>query len=122
MTRLGSVRQQGFSKIGFLLLFIFTAGGLIMAFKVAPLYVENNIITNYCSNLIESGEAANLTVSELRNKVGDNLRINNVQDFDTRSITMTKSNGDAKITISYERRAELFFNLDVVAKFETVLP
>jgi hypothetical protein len=119
---LGPIKQQGFSKMGYLLLFVLLAGGINMAFKVGPLYVENNIITSYCSTLIESGEAANLTVSQLRNKVSDNLRINNVQDFDTRSITMTKNNGDAKISISYERRKELFLNLDVVAKFETDLP
>ncbi len=117
-----SVKQHGFSKMGFLLLFIMIGGGLSVGFKVVPLYVENSIVTDYCNVLIESGEAANLTVTELRNKVGDNLRINNVQDFDTRSITMTKKDGNPTITISYERRKELFLNLDVVAKFETVLP
>ncbi len=115
-------KQQGFSKMGYLLLFLMISGFLISAVKVLPLYIEDNIVTNYCSTLIESGEAANLTVTELRNKVGDNLRINNVQDFDTRVITMTKNNGEPKITIAYERRKELFFNLDIVAKFDTVLP
>jgi len=115
-------KQKGFSKMGFLLLFLLLAGCISVGFKVAPLYVENNIITGYCEELVESGEAANLTVTELRNRVGDNLRINNIQDFDTRNIKMTKNNGEPKITISYERRKELFLNLDVVAKFETVLP
>ena len=122
-TSLSSAKnQQGFSKTGYLLLFIMVGGFLSVAFKVIPLYIENNMVTDYCSVLIENGEAANLTVTELRNKVADNLRINNVQNFDTRSITMTKNNGDPTITISYERRKEMFLNLDVVAKFETVLP
>ncbi len=122
LTFSSQAQQQGFSKMGFLMLFLIIAGGLTVGMKVAPLYIEDNIVTNYCSALIESGEAANLTVTELRNKVSDNMRINNVQDFDTRSITMTKNNGEPKITIAYERRKELFLNLDVVAKFETVLP
>jgi hypothetical protein len=122
LTFSSKARQHGFSKIGFLMLFLIIVGGLTVGIKVVPLYIEDNMVTSYCSTLIESGEAANLTVTELRNKVSDNLRINNVQEFDTRSITMTKNNGEPTITIAYERRAELFLNLDVVAKFETVLP
>lgn len=118
----GPEKQQGFSKLGFLMLFLMIAGVLSAGLKVAPLYIEDNIVTSYCSTLIESGEAANLTVTELRNMVADNLRINNVQDFDTSAIKMTKNNGEPKITIAYERRKELFLNLDVIAKFETVLP
>jgi hypothetical protein len=53
--------------------------------------------------------------------VSDNLLVNNVRDFDVTHILMAKENNKSVVTIAYERRVELFLNLDVVAKFDTVL-
>jgi hypothetical protein len=53
--------------------------------------------------------------------VSNTLRINNVIEFGLSSITMRKENDQAIIIIAYERRVELAANLDVVAKFDTVL-
>ncbi|MBT5718208.1 MAG: DUF4845 domain-containing protein, partial [Gammaproteobacteria bacterium] len=49
------------------------------------------------------------------------LRINNITDFDLSNITLRKESDQAIISIAYERRVELIANLDVVAKFDTVL-
>ena len=53
--------------------------------------------------------------------VSNILRINNVMELGLSSITMRKENDQAIIIIAYERRVELAANLDVVAKFDTVL-
>jgi len=53
--------------------------------------------------------------------VSNTLRINNVMELGLSSITMRKENDQAIIIIAYERRVELAANLDVVAKFDTVL-
>lgn len=113
--------QQGVSKLGLLLLFVLIAGFLTAGLKVAPLYVDHNLIVGTCEELIESGEAVNMTTTDIRNRVSNSLRINNVTGFDLNSITMRKENNQAIITISYERRVELIANLDVVAKFDAEL-
>ena len=89
--------------------------------KVVPLYVDHNLISGVYEELIENGEAANMTITEIRQRVSNTLRINNVTDFDLSSITTRKENDQAIIIIAYERRVELAANLDVVAKFDTVL-
>ena len=63
-----------------------------------------------------------IQLKSLREQAGvsNTLRINNVTDFAPSSITMGKGN-DQAIIIAYERRVELAANLDVVAKFDTVL-
>jgi len=94
---------------------------LTFGLKVVPLYVDHNLITGVCEELIENGEAANMTTSDVRQRVSNTLRINNIRDFDLTSITVRKENNQAIITIEYERRVELAANLDVVAKFNTVL-
>jgi hypothetical protein len=114
-------RQAGASNLEMLMTFLVIAVFLTFGLKLGPLYFDHNIVTSYTKNLIESGEIANLNTSELRRKVGDNLLINNVRDFDVTHIRMAKENDKLVVTIAYERRVELFFNLDVVAKFDTVL-
>jgi hypothetical protein len=120
--RLKSLREQaGVSKFGILMMFILVVSFLTFGLKVVPLYVDHNLISGVCEELIENGDAANMTITEIRQRVSNTLRINNVTDFDLSSITLRKENDQAIITIAYERRVELAANLDVVAKFNTVL-
>ncbi|MFT6295295.1 MAG: hypothetical protein ACJATW_001574 [Glaciecola sp.] len=114
-------RQAGASKLGLIMILAVTVLFLICALRIGPLYIDHNIVTSYTKGLIESGEIANLNTREFRLRVGDNLRINNVRDFDVTSIRLAKENDKPVVTIAYERRVELFLNLDVVAKFNTVL-
>lgn len=114
-------RQAGASKLGLLMTFVMIAAVLSLGLKVGPLYLDHNIVTSYTETIIESGEMENMTTSQLRRRVGDNLRINNVLDFDTTAIRLNKENEKPVVTIAYEKRVELFLNLDVVAKFDTVL-
>lgn len=125
MGNLNTVRslksQRGVSKFGLLMLFVLIAGFLTAGLKVAPLYVDHNLITGICEELVENGEAANMTITDVRNRISNSLRINNITGFDLSDITMRKENNEAIITIDYERRVELVANLDIVAKFNTVL-
>ena len=113
--------QAGVSKFGMLMVFILIVSFLTFGLKVVPLYVDHNLITGICEELIENGEAANMTTRDVRQRVSNSLRINNITDFDLSAITVRKENDQAIITIAYERRVELAANLDVVAKFDTVL-
>jgi hypothetical protein len=120
--QLKSLREHtGVSKFGLLMVFILIISFITFGLKVVPLYVDHNLISGVYEELIENGEAANMTITEIRQRVSNTLRINNVTDFDLSSITTRKENDQAIIIIAYERRVELAANLDVVAKFDTVL-
>ncbi len=114
-------RQRGVSKFGLLMLLALITGFLTAGLKVAPLYMDHNLITGICQELIDNGEAANMTVTDVRNRVSNSLRINNVFGFELSNIGLRKENGVAIITVAYERRVELIANLDVVAKFDSTL-
>lgn len=114
-------RQAGVSKFGMLVGFILFAMILSFGFKVVPLYVDHNLVTGICEELIENGEAANMTITDVRQRVSNSLRVNNVTGINMSDITMRKENNQVIITIAYERRVGLAANLDVVAKFDTVL-
>ena len=120
--QLKSLREQAsVSNFGLFVGFILIMSFITFGLKVVPLYVDHNLISGVYEELIENGEAANMTITEIRQRVSNTLRINNVTDFDLSSITTRKENDQAIIIIAYERRVELAANLDVVAKFDTVL-
>jgi len=113
--------QHGVSKMGLVSLLLLITAFLTIGLKVGPLYVDHNLITGICQELIDNGEADNMSVTDIRNRVSNSLRINNVGGFDYSAISKRMENDGAVITISYERRVELFANLDVVAKFDNEL-
>ena len=119
---LKSLKEQvGVSKFGLLMVFILMVSFITFGLKVVPLYVDHNLISGVCEELIENGEAANMTTTEIRQRVSNTLRINNVTDFDLSSITRRKESDQAIITIADERGVELAANLNAVTKFDTVL-
>ncbi len=110
-------RQRGMAPA--VVMMIALVLGLLFTFglKVGPLYVDHNLITGLCQGLIDNGEANTLTVTEVRDRVSSTLRINNIPDFDLNSIFMREENGEAIITVAYEKRVPLVANLDIVATF-----
>ncbi len=114
-------RQRGISSAGVLLIAVLLGLFFTVGLKVGPLYVDHNLITGLCQDLIDNGEANGMTVTEVRDRISSTLRINNVTDFDLNSIRMRKDNGEAIITVAYEKRVPLIANLDIVATFDESL-
>lgn len=114
-------RQRGISSAGVLLIAVLLGLFFTVGLKVGPLYVDHNLITGLCQDLIDNGEANGMTVTEVRDRISSTLRINNVTDFDLNSIRTRKENGEAIITVAYEKRVPLIANLDIVATFDESL-
>ena len=114
-------RQRGISSAGVLLIAVLLGLFFTVGLKVGPLYVDHNLITGLCQDLIDNGEANGMTVTEVRDRISSTLRINNVTDFDLNSIRMRKENGEAIIAVAYEKRVPLIANLDIVATFDESL-
>jgi len=114
-------RQRGISSAGVLLIAVLLGLFFTVGLKVGPLYVDHNLITGLCQDLIDNGEADGMTVTEVRDRISSTLRINNVTDFDLNSIRMRKENGEAIITVAYEKRVPLIANLDIIATFDESL-
>lgn len=113
--------QRGLSKFGLLMLVILITGFFTIGLKVGPLYIDHNLITGICQELIDNGEASNMSITDVRQRVANSLRINNIRDFELEDIRMGQSASGPVITIAYERRVDLVGNLDVIASFDTVL-
>lgn len=113
--------QRGVSKMGLLLVAVMLGFFFTFGLKVGPIYVDHNLIVGLCQDLIDNGEANNMTVNDVRNRVSNTLRINNITDFDLSSIRMRKESNEAIITVAYEKRVPLIANLDIIAVFDSTL-
>lgn len=115
-------KQRGASIFGIVAMLAMITLFFTVGLKIAPIYINHNLITGICQELIDNGQAANMTQSEVRTTVGNNLRINQVQGFDLDNIRLRRdNNGEATIMIAYETRIELVANLDVIATFDETL-
>ena len=114
-------QQRGVSKLGLITLLLLITTFFTLGLKVGPVYVDHNLITGICQELIDNGEAASMSTQDIRNSVAGSLRINNIRGFDLSAISKRMENDAPIITITYERRVEMIGNLDVVARFDTVL-
>lgn len=106
---------------GILMMLVMITLFFTVALKVAPIYIDHNMITGIAQELIDNGQADNMTLSEVRTTISNNLRINQVQGFDLDNIRMRKENNQAIISIAYETRIELVANLDIIATFDETL-
>ncbi len=114
-------KQRGVSMFGILVLLAMITLFFTVGLKIAPIYINHNLLTGICQDLIDNGQASNMTQSEIRSTVSNNLRINQIQGFDVDNIRMRRENGEAIISIAYESRIELVANLDVIATFDETL-
>ncbi|MDP1930334.1 MAG: DUF4845 domain-containing protein [Gammaproteobacteria bacterium] len=110
--------QRGFSKFGLIMTLVVLVCGLTFGLKVVPVYIDHNFVRGIAESLVESGRAATLTQAEIRGEIANSLRVNNIREFDLNSVTATRNNGAAVITVVYERRVPLFANVDVVVSFD----
>lgn len=113
-------RQQGISRLGMLLLLMLIGLFLTIGLKLIPVYVDHNVITGVVRTLQENGRLNSMTQSELRQELGNSLRVNNIRDFDINSVTLERSGNQSQVYIVYEKRIPAFSNIDIVVSFDDI--
>ena len=110
-------RQAGASTLVMLVMVLFFGGLLMMAVRLAPAYVDNLTVQELMKRLDENENPVAMTPVQLRNWVKKQLQVNNVDSFDASYVTMEKRGDVALVTVEYEVRTDLFFNVDAVIQF-----
>ena len=109
-------RQQGVGYYALVvvltLLGIFSFTGL----KIMPAYVSDGIVTTSLNNLKESGELSSMSLRNIRQHVVRTMQANG-ESFNSDSIDQVEENRVDFIVVEYEIRLPLFYNMDVVVKF-----
>lgn len=116
-------RQRGLGMLQWALVIAVAGFFLLFAFKVVPLYAENRYVESALRSLETGGEKIEqMTDAEIKKKLGNFYMINNVRsEGPTKNIKIDRRSEDLLITIDYETRVPLFYNIDLVLSFQNHL-
>lgn len=111
------VNQKGASL--FAIIVVMTLLGIIIlaGLKIAPAYMDNQIIKTAIENLKSSGEIDDMSLREIRTYVTRTMQTNGAR-FDGNSIELVEEGNVDYLEVRYESRVEMFETIDAVVKFD----
>lgn len=112
-------RQKGMTYLGMVMLLVFIAFLAIVLIKVLPLYLEHFKVQSSLNSLAQDSkdEAAAISPFEIEKLLLNRLNINDVTHVSKENIKITNEGSRTVVTVDYEARVALFYNLDLVARF-----
>lgn len=110
--------QKGASALSIMVILFLAASILTIVMKIAPMFFDNMTIAKVLEDIGAQSNIAELGDDEIRSAFSKRLTINNVRDFDTKKLVITRDDGVLAIDVNYEKRENIFKNIDAVASFE----
>lgn len=112
-------RQRGISFTGVLVLLSCAVFIGLFAMKVGPHYLEHLTVTSITNDLVEKPELLKQSRSKVYEYINQGFRTNNLWDLKAEDTVTLKrdANKGYLVTVQYERRANLFRNIDVITSF-----
>lgn len=116
-------RQAGFSMLQWLIILAVAGFFLMFGFKIVPMYSENMYVVSALKSMQDSGSRLqDMTNTEITQKLNNFYMINNVRSEGPRkNIKINRTSDKVLVTIDYETRAHLFYNIDLVLSFKNHL-
>lgn len=114
--------QRGLGMLQWVLVIAVAGFFLLFAFKAIPLYAENRYVESALRSLENGGEKfEQMTDAEISKKITSFYVINNVRSEGPNNIKILRESDKAIVTIDYETRVPLFYNIDLVLSFQNHL-
>jgi len=95
---------------------------LIAALKIAPAFLDNNVVTNTMDGIRANNDIAEMSIAEIRTSLMRTLNTNRVEGFAASNVVLVREGNEEFIDINYETRVPLFYNIDAIVKFENRFP
>jgi hypothetical protein len=116
-------QQRGAGLLQWLVIILVVVFIGLFAFRVVPLYVENKYVESGLKALDDGGvRLVDMNDQDIRKRMANFYLINNVRsEGPTKNINIVRESDRVVVMIDYEARVRLFWNLDVVARFENHL-
>ncbi|WP_444900241.1 DUF4845 domain-containing protein [Microbulbifer sp. VAAC004] len=119
--RVSLKRQRGMSYWGWLLVIAVLGFALTCVSKMAPAYVDARYVSEALRTLGESPELENMSTGQIKKELGRFFLINNVRGEPTKALQVVRGAKSTVVSINYELRQPLIYNVDVVMKFNKQL-
>ncbi len=112
-------RQRGITITGVMVIFAVAIFIGSFALKVGPHYFEHWTVTSITKDLDSKPEVLKQSRSKVYKHINQAFSHNNLWDLKAEEVVHLKREADKGyvVTVEYERRANLFRNIDVVTSF-----
>jgi hypothetical protein len=115
-------QQRGLTMISWVVVIAILAFCGMFLFRIVPMYAENMYVTDALRSLAKPGSnLAEMSDAEINKKLQNFYMVNNVRSDGAQNIVIDRKSGTLLITIDYENRTNLFYNIDVVTSFQNHL-
>ncbi|AWF82112.1 DUF4845 domain-containing protein [Microbulbifer sp. A4B17] len=114
-------QQRGMSYWGWLLIIAVLGFALTCVSKMAPAYVDARYVNEALKTLGQNPNLENMTKGQIKKELGRFFLVNNVRGEPTKSVQVVRGAKGTVVSINYELRQPLMYNVDVVMKFNKQL-
>lgn len=111
-------KQSGITLIGLIFTLALIGFVALIAFRLLPIYIEYFNIVTSMESLENEPEFALKSKQDILRLLNNRLDINDVEAIETKDIRINQEPGVTKVGVKYEVRKPMFYNIDVVVKFD----
>ena len=109
--------QAGLTAIGLILTLIPVGLAVYIVMRVAPAYIEALSVGDVVNSLKKEMDLKEKSRDEIYTMIKKRLDINNISSVDRDDIKIQKTVNDVTVTIDYEARVPLFWNVALALSF-----
>lgn len=111
-------QQTGASMWGVMMLVIILMANAFIALKIVPTYLDFRTVQQVVNSTIEELKKKRLSNVKVRSSIERKLLINGIRDLKREDLKIKQTDKKSTITMDYEIRKPIFYNIDAVMKFK----
>jgi hypothetical protein len=110
-------RQRGMALVQWMVLVLIVGGTATLAIRTVPHYIDFYTMVSVVEALPKN-QVHVMSKQKIRDSLQKRFKINNIREFDLNKIVaIERKRGATALTLQYEIREHLFYNVDVVLSF-----
>jgi hypothetical protein len=109
--------QAGLTAVGLILILIPVGLAVYIFLKAAPAYIEAFSVGDVVNSLKKELDLKEKSREEIYTMIKKRLDVNNISSVDKDDIKIQKTVNDVTVTIDYETRVPLFWNVALALSF-----
>jgi acyl-CoA synthetase (AMP-forming)/AMP-acid ligase II len=114
-------RQRGLTMISWICVLAIISFCGLFAFKVVPMYAENTYVVSALKSLANESDFEDMSDAAIKKYLNNFYMVNNVRSDGPQQIVIDRKSKKLIVKIDYESRANLMYNIDLVASFQNHL-
>lgn len=115
-------KQRGASMYSILIIGALVIYFAITAIKLGPVYLDDYQVKRVLENAGKEFSMGNVSKSQIRESIGKGFDVNNINSIDPKDIAVEEEHGAVMLSLDYEVRVPMFYNVDAIVKFSHRVP